>query len=125
MKKEIRLSGLGKTWLLDLDGTILIHNGYRTGQGDQFVEGAKEFLCSIPESDTVIFLTSRSEMYREETERFLKMHGIRFERILFGLPYGERILVNDRKPSGLNTAVAVNVDRDFPMEICFSLDETL
>ena len=27
---------------------------------------------------------------------------------------GERIVVNDRKPSGLNMAVAMNVDRDKP-----------
>ena len=28
---------------------------------------------------------------------------------------GERIVVNDRKPSGLDMAVAVNVDRDEPV----------
>ena len=28
------------------------------------------------------------------------------------VPMGERIVVNDRKPSGINMSVAVNMDRD-------------
>lgn len=32
--------------------------------------------------------------------------------ILFEIPMGERIVVNDRKPSGVNMAVALNIDRD-------------
>ena len=45
--------------------------------------------------------------------------------IVYGLPYGERILINDRKPSGLPTAIAVNTDRDRFMEAVFEVDETL
>ena len=43
---------------------------------------------------------------------FLAEQGIRYDEILFHMPMGERILVNDRKPSGLDMAVAVNIDRD-------------
>ena len=28
------------------------------------------------------------------------------------MPMGERIIVNDRKPSGLDMAVSINMDRD-------------
>ena len=31
MKQNITLSPLGHTWLLDLDGTIVKHNGYKEG----------------------------------------------------------------------------------------------
>ena len=34
------------------------------------------------------------------------------DHTLFGLPAGERVLINDTKPSGLSTALAVNVVRD-------------
>lgn len=43
---------------------------------------------------------------------FLQEQGIRYDEILFGMPMGERIVVNDRKPSGLEMAVALNMDRD-------------
>ena len=32
--------------------------------------------------------------------------------MLTGMPTGERILINDIKPSGLRTALAINVKRD-------------
>ena len=28
------------------------------------------------------------------------------------MPYGERILINDKKPSGLRTSIAINKERD-------------
>ena len=34
---------------------------------------------------------------------------------MFNMPMGERIVVNDRKPSGIDMAVAVNIDRDEPV----------
>ena len=42
----------------------------------------------------------------------MKEKGIRYDDILFNMPPGERIVVNDRKPSGIDMAVAVNLDRD-------------
>jgi len=60
----------------------------------------------------MIIITSRETTYREETLRFLEENGIRYDEILFDMPVGERILVNDRKPSGLDMAVALNMDRD-------------
>ena len=45
---------------------------------------------------------------------FLKENGIRYNEIIFNIPMGERIVVNDRKPSGIDMAFAVNSDRDRP-----------
>ena len=112
MENEMILSTLPKTWILDLDGTILKHNGYRTDGRDTVLPGAGEYLDRIPREDRVVILTSRTEEYREETLRFLKENHIRYDEILFNLPMGERIIVNDRKPSGLDMAVALNMERD-------------
>ncbi len=109
---RIILSELGHTWLLDLDGTVVIHNGYKDEGEDRFLPGAEAFLKSIPDKDRIIFLTSRKEAFRAQTETFLAAHGIRYDAILFELPYGERILINDCKPSGLNVSVALNTQRD-------------
>lgn len=111
-KKILTLSPLGHTWLLDLDGTILKHNGYKIDGFDSFLPGAKEFLGNLPENDVVIFLTSRTDEQMIATEKFLKTNGIRYSQIIGNLPYGERILINDDKPSGLQTCHAVNLIRD-------------
>lgn len=112
MGNALILSTLPKTWIFDLDGTILKHNGYKIDGRDTLLEGAKEYIDAIPAEDKIIILTSRLEEYRKMTLDFLDEHGIRYDEILFNIPMGERIVVNDRKPSGIDMAVAINIDRD-------------
>ena len=119
------LSALGHTWILDLDGTVVRHNGYKTDGQDSFLEGAEAFLRRIPADDMIIFLTSRTEEYREQTLRFLRDNHVRFDHIIFNAPYGERILINDDKPNGLAMAYAVALERDAPLDVPVRLDDTL
>ena len=108
---EIEMSALPKTWILDLDGTIVRHNGYKIDGTDSLLEGVDRLLSQIKENDMVIYITSRKREYKEMTERFLDEHGIRYDYIIYEAPYGERILVNDRKPSGLTMAYAISTGR--------------
>jgi hypothetical protein len=110
-KVILRLSDLRKTWIFDFDGTLVEHNGYKTGN-DVFLPGAKEFLSSIPEDDFVLVLTAREKGEREATENFLRENSVRFNEIIFEMPMGERILFNDSKPSGLQMAYAVECARN-------------
>lgn len=107
----MRLSTLPKTWIFDLDGTLVVHDGYCNG-GDRLLPGVKEFFAKIPSSDKIVLLSAREEADKAEALAFLAAHGIRIDQAIFGLNIGERILFNDRKPSGLLTAHAVNVPRD-------------
>ncbi len=125
MSHKLTISPLGHTWFLDLDGTIVKHNGYKLDGHDTFLDGALAFLNSIPKEDMVVFITSRKEEYREMTERFLRDNAVRYDHIIFNAPYGERILINDRKPSGLETAIAVNMERDRFEGIKMEVDERL
>lgn len=125
MSEQIRVSTLGKTWILDLDGTIVKHNGYKMDGEDTLLPGAAQFFKALPLEDKVVFLTSRPQELAAQTEAFLARHGIAFHAIVYGAPYGERILVNDKKPSGLATAIAVNTQRDTFMDTVFIPDETL
>lgn len=112
MEGLLSLSTLPKTWVFDLDGTILKHNGYKIDGEDTLLPGVKEYFAEIPLDDKIVILTSRKEEYKKLTLEFLERHSIRYDEILFNMPMGERILVNDRKPSGLDMAVAMNIDRD-------------
>lgn len=122
---NLTLSNLSHTWLLDLDGTILKHNGYKLDGQDSFIDGAKEFLSSLPDEDMIIFITSRTEEYRAITEKFLRENNIKYNFIIFNAPYGERILINDAKPSGLNTAISICTTRNEFPDIIISQDNSL
>ena len=106
------LSTLPKTWLFDLDGTLLKHNGYKIDDVDTVLPGVREYIDAIPAEDTIIILTARTDAYKQMTIDFLAEQGIRYDEILFNMPMGERILINDRKPSGVDMSVAINIDRD-------------
>ena len=121
----VKVSTLGKTWRLDLDGTMVKHNGYKIDGHDTLLGGIEYFLDQIMKEDIVIIVTSRTEDYKQETIKFLKENNIRYNHIIFNAPYGERIVVNDKKPSGLPTALAINTDRDIATTIHFRKDETL
>lgn len=109
---EIEMTSLPKTWILDIDGTIVKHNGYKIDGKDSLLDGIKGFLSQIKDEDMVIFVTSRKREYKEQTESFFRQNNIRFDYIIYEAPYGERIVVNDKKPSGRDMAYAFNVDRN-------------
>ena len=46
--KEIRVSKLSKTWIFDIDGTLVKHNGYLVDGHDTLLAGAAEFINKIP-----------------------------------------------------------------------------
>lgn len=121
----LKLSPLPKTWVFDVDGTLLIHNGHLREQGDEVLPGVKELFSQISPDDKVVLLTARKEVFREQLESFLSDNGIRFDAILYGMPMGERILMNDKKPSGLVTAYAINKERNAPLDLNVVIDDTL
>lgn len=115
MPRKLCLSPLRHTWILDFDGTLVKHNGYKTGQ-DEWLPGALNFLRSIPEGDLVILLTAREAAAKKRTEDFISESGVRVDHVFFEVPMGERILINDTKPSGLKCAYAVNPERNQGLE---------
>ncbi len=118
-------SPLAKTWILDIDGTIVKHNGYKIDGYDTLLEGVKEFFSDLPEDDKVILLTARKGEYLDNLKEFLKCNNIRYDYLISDMPFGERILINDRKPSGLNTAYAVNKNRDYKFSIDYKINEEI
>ena len=118
------LSKLPKTWIIDIDGTIFEHNGYLKGK-DRLLPGVKNFILKIPENDFILLITARTKENETRLKDELREFGIRFNQIIFGAPVGERILINDEKPSGLSTAIAVNVKRDSGLNIEINYSDAL
>ena len=100
-----------KTWFIDLDGVLAMHNQYKSGN-DELIEGSREALSQISKKDIVIITTARPYKYKKDTIAILKKNDIRFDSILFGLNSGLRVLINDKKPTGQITARAINLKRN-------------
>lgn len=120
----IELSSLSKTWILDVDGTLVKHNGYLSGK-DVLLDGVKEFFEKIDKKDKVILLTARKREQKKRLEEFLAANHIRYDMIIYDIPLGERILVNDKKPSGLKTSYAINKERDGVFRIDYCINEKI
>ena len=114
--KNLKVSLLAKTWFFDLDGTILRHNSLWQEGHDEVLPGVLEFWATIPAQDKIVITTARDEIEKERTLKFLDEQGIRYDHTIFGLPYGERFLLNDLKPNGLKTAVAINLERNIGLK---------
>lgn len=121
----MKLSSLPKTWVIDVDGTIVKHNGYLVDGFDTLLDGVKDFFAQILPEDKVVLVTARKTEYIEDLKKFLKEQGIRYDYLLTDMPVGERILVNDEKPSGLKTAYSVNLQRNGNFNIKYEISEEL
>ena len=75
--------------------------------------------------DIIVFIPARKHEYRAIPEMFLEDNGIRYDHIIFEAPYGERIVINDKKPSSLPVSVAVNTDRDDAWSVSYTVDKNL
>ncbi|RRJ62284.1 hypothetical protein EHV15_04470 [Paenibacillus oralis] len=123
--ETVYLSPLGKTWIFDLDGTLVKHNGYKMDGKDSLLPGVAQFFKQISDNDFVLIITARAAEWKDNTVAFLIENGIRFNHIIFDAPHGERILINDRKNSGLSTAYAINTKRDEFLTTAFIIDDKL
>lgn len=121
----LELSSLTKTWILDIDGTLVKHNGYKIDGYDTLLDGVSEFFANLSPDDKIVLLTARKEEYLPSLKKFLKENNIRYDYLLTDMPMGERILVNDRKPSGLDMAFAINKDRDKTLDITYKINKEL
>ena len=124
MQNDLTLSSLPHTWIFDVDGTICIHNGYKNGK-DVILKGVKELFTKIPDDDMIIFLTSRKSEEKENLIKFLNDNDLRYDHIIFDAPIGERILINDNKPSGLKMAYAIDKKRDENLQVLLKIDERI
>jgi len=106
-----------KTLFIDIDGTLLKHRGSESNILLKETEILPGVLEKLDEWDangyTIILTTGRKESLREFTEKELLKFGIFYDKLIMGLPRGERIVINDKKPNNdMNTASSIQVIRN-------------
>lgn len=111
---------MGKTYFLDVDGTIVPHKTLEELDAattnaeclDYPLPGVKELWGTFTPDDIIIITTARSERHRRFTEMFFQKYGLRYNLMLMDLPNGPRILINDTPYIFFQKAIAVNVMRN-------------
>jgi mannose-6-phosphate isomerase len=105
-----------KTVFCDIDGTLLKHHGdiFKNAASAEVLSGVYEALGEWERRNyRIILITGRKESQRKETEAVLQSLHIPYDHLLMGLPNGDRIVVNDRKPEGKwPTAYAISPPRN-------------
>ncbi len=107
-----------KTVFCDIDGTLLKHHGdifaNAAGAGAEILPGVYDALKEWERRNyRIVLITGRKESQRKATEEILHSLHIPYDVLLMGLPNGDRVLINDRKPEGVRaTAYAVSPARN-------------
>ncbi|MCK9433045.1 MAG: hypothetical protein M0R00_08815 [Candidatus Omnitrophica bacterium] len=109
-----------KTIFIDLDG-ILVENSSRHiepiwGQSNPIKENI-DIINKLYDNEFayIIITTSRLEYSQKITEAQLQILGIKYHRLIMGLPHCKRILINDYSITNpYPSAIAINIERDQP-----------
>lgn len=90
--KSPRLKKGIKNMIIDIDGVVcedIPNEQPERMSGAQEIEGSKEQINKwYSEGHVITFFTSRAEEHRIVTEVWLKDHGFKFSKIIFGKPRG-------------------------------------
>ena len=109
---------MSKTIFCDLDGTLVEHNDPISVQDPNLelvvLPGTHQ---KLKEWDSkgyyIIITTGRKKSAREATIKQLSKAGIVYDDLIMGFGGATRYIINDRKKdSNLDTAYAINIDRN-------------
>jgi 3-deoxy-D-manno-octulosonate 8-phosphate phosphatase KdsC-like HAD superfamily phosphatase len=106
-----------KTIICDIDGTLVEHKAptLNTAYSKKLklLSGTIE---KFSEWDAlgynIILITGRRESMRKSTEKQLSELGIFYDTLIMGIGGGPRILINDKKPDGAESAYVFNIERN-------------
>ena len=110
-----------KTIFCDIDGTLVEHNKpYDCVQPTTDLNLLPGTLEKFEEWDRkgylIILVSGRRESAREITEKQLREIGIFYDKLILGCGGGPRVLINDKKSDGRETAFAINLERNCGIE---------
>lgn len=109
-----------KTMLLDIDGTLLRHQGDLSAQMTESIPALPGAVEKLNEWNRkgyyIVLVTGRKESMRDITRSQLQKAGLFYDQLVMGLPRGPRILINDNKPDMAETAIAFTIQRNVGIE---------
>jgi hypothetical protein len=106
-----------KTIICDIDGTIVVHTKpHKASCPETKIELLPGTLDKFLEWDSkgynIILITGRKESLRNSTEKQLMEAGVFYDKLIMGIGGGCRVLINDMKEDGSETAISINLPRN-------------
>ena len=99
-----------KTLFVDIDGTLIKHQGSLTNMVTKDMKILSDVIEKFnqwnADGHKIILTTGRPESMRKLTIDGLLKLGLFYDQLIMGITRGERIVINDRKPSHKNMRVA-------------------
>lgn len=111
---------MSKTYFIDIDGTIVKHLSNDDLDNalidpdihDVLLPGVIELWSSFDDDDMIIITTARLSIHEEFTKKVFAKHNLRYNKMIFDLRTGPRVLINDTPDIFFPKAIAINVKRD-------------
>lgn len=106
-----------KTIICDIDGTLVKHyipafNTEETSKLELLPGTLEKFEEWDKRGYYIILMTGRRESMRKATELQLAKNHIFYDQLIMGCGGGTRVLINDNKPTGKESAIAINIERN-------------
>jgi ribonucleotide monophosphatase NagD (HAD superfamily) len=107
-----------KTIFCDIDGTLVKHKKPIDSTSEdtelELLEGTLEKILEWDKKGyNIILVTGRRESTRESTKKQLSKIGIIYDQLIMGIGGGVRVVINDCKPDGEETAKSITTIRDY------------
>jgi hydroxymethylpyrimidine pyrophosphatase-like HAD family hydrolase len=105
-----------KTIFCDIDGTIFKYRKFETFKSTpaEMTDGAlKKLKQWQSDGHMIVLTTARPERMRSHTAKELSENDVPWHRLIMGIGFGSRHLINDTVPSkNTDRAIAHNLSRD-------------
>ena len=116
LKKTIDNRRNKKSIFCDIDGVLIQHEAKPSYKLENTIllENVLTKLREWKKSSKIILTTARSNKYKYKLEEIFKKLKVPYDDLICGLPSGQRILINDIKPSMpfVMQAISINLDRN-------------
>lgn len=114
-EKYVNFKSSRKVYFVDLDGTLVSgSNPQNFWENSVLIEGAKNKLIELKKANQIIYIvTSRPSWTSKNTEEFLVSNEVPFDKIIYDIPVGPRVFINDyAESSPYPSVVAINTKRN-------------
>src|SRR5271157_3363472 len=91
-RNRVETAPWDSAYMIDIDGVVCDHVDNEFSEKMKTVEeiaGAKDWINSkFDEGNYICFFTARLESHRAITEKWLRDHGFKYHKVIFGKPRG-------------------------------------
>lgn len=97
-----------------MDGVLCYWKNEKYNKDEVLIMENVNFLKELIKENNIkiVLTTARSKKKCKQVLRLLKHQGLKVSKYVFDLGVGQRLVINDKKSTGLNSAFSLNTDRN-------------